>query len=78
MTTVEDILAAAQALPATERAHLLHALWNSLPPEEWTLPNDDWLNEANRRSDAIDAGELTTESWSTVRERVRRKAGLDG
>lgn len=78
MTTVQDILAAAQALPAPDRIHLLHELWNSLPPESWSAPNEDWLAEANRRSDAVDAGKMTTESWTEVRTRVRREAGLDG
>jgi putative addiction module component (TIGR02574 family) len=77
MTTLNDIIDAAQGLPSSERAQLIHALWNSISPEDWAPPNDDWLSEAQRRSKALDEGQMTTSPWSEVRERVRRKVGLD-
>jgi hypothetical protein len=43
------------------------------------VPTDNqWVEEANRRSDAYDSGEMTGSAWEEVRERARRKAGLDG
>jgi putative addiction module component (TIGR02574 family) len=78
MSTLQDILAAAQQLPSTERVQLIHALWDVTPPEAWPQPSDAWLAEANRRSDAIDAGEIAVASWDEVRARTRRQAGLDG
>lgn len=77
MTTIQEILVAAQALPSVERAQLIHALWESVSPEDWAPPSDEWLAEAQRRSDAYDAGQMTAAPCSEVRERARRKAGLD-
>ncbi|MEZ5944681.1 MAG: addiction module protein [Planctomycetaceae bacterium] len=75
---MNDILTAAQALPAAERAQLIATLWDSVSPLDWVPPNSDWVAEANRRSDAYDAGDMTGSPWSEVRQRARREAGLDG
>ncbi|MDA1280752.1 MAG: addiction module protein [Chloroflexi bacterium] len=77
MTTLQDILTAAQGLPSAERAQLIYALWDSISPDEWTQPSDTWVDEARRRSKALDNGQMTTAPWSKVRERGRRQAGLD-
>jgi len=77
MTTLQEILAAAQSLASAERAQLIDALWQSVSPEDWTPPTDEWITEAQRRSDAYDAGQMTASTWSDVRQRARRKAGLD-
>ena len=78
MTTFDDVLGAAQDLPPTERIRLVHALWDTVPPEEWPLPSKEWIEEAQRRSAEYDAGRLTAAPWPEVRDRARRKAGLDG
>lgn len=77
MTTVQEILDAARALPPSERARLIHALWESVSPDDWAPPSDPWIAEAQRRSEAYDAGQMTVSPWSEVRQRGRRKAGLD-
>ena len=77
MTTLQDILDAAQDLPSAERAQLIHALWDSISPDEWTPPSDAWLHEVERRSKALDDGRMTTAPWPEVRQRARRQAGLD-
>ncbi len=77
MTTVQEILDAAQALPSVERARLIHALWESISPDDWALPGDEWIAESQRRSEAYDSGEMTASSWAEVRQCARRKAGLD-
>ena len=77
MTSLNEILVAAQSLPSTERAQLISALWEGVSPDDWVLPDKQWIAEANRRSDAYDCGEISGSSWPEVRERVRRKAGLD-
>lgn len=77
MTTVQEILDAARALSSAERARLIHALWQSVSPDDWTHPGDDWMEEAQRRSEAYDAGQMTASPWSEVRQRARRRAGLD-
>jgi putative addiction module component (TIGR02574 family) len=77
MTTRQDILNAAQGLQSNERAQLIHALWDSVSPKDWTAPSDAWIDESQRRSKAFDDGQMTASPWSEVRERVRRRAGLD-
>ena len=77
MTTVQEILDAAKGLPPAERAQLIHALWDTVCPDDWPPPSDDWISEAQRRSKAYDAGQMTASPWSEVRHRARRKAGLD-
>ena len=77
MTTVQEILDAAQALPSAERAQLIHALWGTVSADDWAPPSDEWVAEAERRSESYDAGKMTASPWSDVRQRARRKAGLD-
>ena len=77
MTTVQEILDAARALPSSERAQLIRALWESVSPDDWAPPSDEWIAEAQRRSEAYDAGQMTASPWPEVRQRARRKAGLD-
>ncbi len=78
MTGLNEILIAAQSLPTTERAQLLAALWENVPPNEWVPPNGEWIAEANRRSDLLNTGGMSGSPWPDVRLRARRKAGLDG
>jgi putative addiction module component (TIGR02574 family) len=78
MTTVQEILYAAQMLPVGERAELIHALWDTMAPEDWPPPDAQWIAEAQRRSEEFDAGRMTASPWAEVRQRARRKAGLDG
>ena len=78
MTKLSEILVAAQTLKPSERALLLAALWDNVSPSDWVPPEARWIAEANRRSDAYDAGKMTASNWEEVRERARRKAGLDG
>ena len=77
MTNMNEILTAAQSLPASERAQLIATLWDSVSPVDWVPPDSQWIAEANRRSDAYDSGEMTGSPWAKVRERARREAGLD-
>jgi putative addiction module component (TIGR02574 family) len=78
MTTVQEILDAAQALPSGDRAQLISALWDSVSADDWTPPGDAWMAEVQRRSDAYDNDQMTASPWSEVRQRARREAGLDG
>jgi putative addiction module component (TIGR02574 family) len=78
MTTVQEILDAAQSLPSGDRAQLITALWDSVSADDWTPPADGWMEEVQRRSDAYDNDQMTASPWSEVRQRARRGAGLDG
>lgn len=77
MATMNEILTAAQSLPPSDRAQLIGALWDKLAPTDWVPPDAKWIAEANRRSGAYDAGEMSGATWTEVRERARKKAGLD-
>ncbi|REJ91699.1 MAG: addiction module protein [Planctomycetota bacterium] len=77
MTTVQEVLEAAHRLPSAERARLIHALWDSVSPEDWSPPADESIAEAQRRSAALDAGRMNTAPWPEVRQRARREAGLE-
>ena len=46
MTTLREILTAAQALPSADRAQLTAALWNDVGPNDWVPPDDQWIAEA--------------------------------
>jgi hypothetical protein len=76
MSTIDEILAAARALPSEDRGRLIPLLWDQVAPEDWAAPLPAWIAESNRRSDSIDAGEMETDDWANVRARARRKAGL--
>ena len=78
MTTFDDVLGAAQNLPPDERVRLIDALIESVPPDEWPAPSEQWIAEAQRRSAEYDAGRMPASPWPEVRQRARRKAGLDG
>tara|TARA_R110002072_G_scaffold271038_2_gene430949 strand:- start:57911 stop:58147 length:237 start_codon:yes stop_codon:yes gene_type:complete len=78
MTTLQEILDAAQALPSGDRAPIIAALWDTVAINDWLPPRDDWMSEVQRRSEAYDNGQMTASPWSEVRQRVRREAGLDG
>jgi putative addiction module component (TIGR02574 family) len=74
----DELLSAANGLPAAERMRLSDLLRESVPPDEWPPLSDEWLAEIDRRSCEYDAGRMPTASWSEVRQRTRRQAGLDG
>lgn len=46
------------ALPESDRIHLLELLWESLAPDDIRWRADKWTDEAERRLDAVNAGEL--------------------
>jgi len=78
MTSLNEIITAAQALPPSDRAQLIASLWEKSSPEEWVAPDAKWIAECNRRSEAYSTGEMSGSSWADVRERARGKARLDG
>ena len=71
----EDVYRAALALSGPERWELVEALLLVTPaPVAEELPFDpSWLDEARRRGAELEAGAVRLESWSVVRERVRRR-----
>jgi putative addiction module component (TIGR02574 family) len=78
MSSYQEVLAAARSLSTTDQAQLAAAIWEEMDPENWPLPTEEWIAEAQRRSAEYDADEMTASPWSEVRLRSRQKAGLDG
>jgi putative addiction module component (TIGR02574 family) len=78
MPTFDDVFGAAESLAPMDRIRLVQALWDTIPVEQWPAPSAEWVSEAARRSAEIDAGRMSASPWPEVRERARRKAGLDG
>lgn len=78
MTSIDDIISAVQSLPSEDRAKLIPLLWDKLNPEDWPMPFGSWIEESKQRSDQLDNGEMNADSWQNVRDRARKKAGLDG
>ena len=77
MTRFDDVLGAAQDLTPSDRVRLIDALWDTVPPEQWPPPSEQWIAEAQRRWSEYDAGRMPASPWPEVRNRARRKAGLD-
>ncbi len=77
MSTVKELLVAAHELSPSDRVELIASLWESLDPDEWPVPSSAVMEDVRRRSAEIDAGTMSAEPWDAVRERVRRKVGLD-
>jgi len=77
MSAFDEVLGAAQELPGPDRIRLIGALWDTVSPQEWPLPGDEWIAEAQRRSAELDAGRMTVSPWSDVRLRARKEVGLD-
>jgi putative addiction module component (TIGR02574 family) len=77
MATFDDVLGAAQNLPAPDRVRLIDALWESMEPSEWPAPSDEWIAEAQRRSAEYDAGSMSASPWPEPRQRARRESALD-
>ena len=77
MSTFQEIFSAAQSLDTADRIRLANAIWDGVPPEDWPLPNPEWITVAQQRSAAFDEGHMPAANWSDVQTRARRKAGLD-
>jgi putative addiction module component (TIGR02574 family) len=61
----------ALSLPMQERAHLVHALLDSLDSPSGTDIQDIWLSEARRRADEIDAGKVNLVSSQQLERQVQ-------
>ncbi len=76
---VEEILAAALALPSTDRAHLLAVLADSVEHGEADAMEAAWAKEIERRLAAYRSGNVETHTAEDVeREAEALIADLDG
>lgn len=76
MTDYQDILAHASMLPVDDRLRLIDELASSVPEDRPPALSPEWITEINRRSDELDAGNVETESWSDIRQRLFAKHGV--
>jgi hypothetical protein len=68
---LEDIEAAALQLAASDRAHLAERLLASLEEDDQVLAA--WVEEAERRADAFDRGEMETVDADEALTRARAR-----
>ena len=68
MIDFDSVLSAAQQLGPTDQLRLISVLWDSVPADANAELHGDWASELERRVAAIEAGEATLTSWSTIRE----------
>ena len=76
MTEYQDILAHATKLPVDDRLRLIDDLASSVPDDCPPKLSPEWLSEIDRRSREIDAGDVDTESWADIRQRLFSKHGV--
>lgn len=77
MSAFDEVLDAARTLNPMDRMRLVEALWDDVSPSDWLRPSDEWIAEAQRRSDSYDQGHSLARPWNEVRGRARKQAGLD-
>lgn len=65
--TIDDLVAQAELLSVEERELLLVRLQQTLPDVDPAI-EAAWIEEAERRSDEIDRGDVKTIPWEDVRK----------
>lgn len=70
-TPLEEIEALALQLPAADRSHLTERLLDSLSKDDEIMVA--WVEEAERRSDAFDRGEMGAIDFDESLARLRAK-----
>jgi putative addiction module component (TIGR02574 family) len=73
MTAAKDLRQELLDLPREERAGLARELLESLDGPPDADSEQAWLDEAERRSAAIDAGSVQLDDWNEVRDRISKK-----
>ena len=70
LNTVTRVRFPAPALPAEERAELAHALLESLHEEADPGADAAWIDELDRRAQAVTDGTAKLVDWEKARERI--------
>jgi putative addiction module component (TIGR02574 family) len=70
-----DLFAAALALPEDERLHLATELIASVEDPHEAEWESSWLEELERREQAVRAGGAGGSDWSEVRDRIVARLG---
>ncbi|HVA47805.1 MAG TPA: addiction module protein [Pirellulales bacterium] len=72
MSTVDDLLTQALALPEQQRAAMATQLLHSLEPEDPDA-EDAWAEEIISRSDAVHRGDYTARDWREALDDIRKQ-----
>jgi putative addiction module component (TIGR02574 family) len=75
MTTVEQVLDAALALPDGDRVEIVEALIASFQPDDRPPFDESWREVIQRRSAELRSGQATPVPWSEVKKRAQESAG---
>jgi putative addiction module component (TIGR02574 family) len=78
MLDLDTIASEAVQLPVADRLQLIDRLAASVPDDQPPTLSEEWIAEIERRSREIDRGEVTTESWDSIRARLFHKYGVEG
>ena len=65
----------ALSLPERDRLRLIELLWNSLEPSDSRQRSQKWAEEAERRVDAVDSGQLPAIGADEVFRELRGMKG---
>ena len=63
------------SLPESDRIHMIEVLWDSLLPAEAGNRVGNWVAEAERRADAVEAGQLPLMDAEQVFKEIRENIG---
>jgi len=70
MRDTEKLLADVLELPRHERAEVAARILESLEESEDAGVDEAWAVELERRSHAVDSGEVVTSDWNELRRRI--------
>jgi putative addiction module component (TIGR02574 family) len=72
MRDTQQLLAEVLNLPAHDRAEVAARILNSLEDIQDDV-DEEWARELERRSAAVDSGEVVTSDWNVLRQRIERE-----
>lgn len=73
MRDKEQILAEVLDLPEHDRAEVVARILESLEDIHDDGVDEAWSRELERRSAAVDSGEVVTSDWNVLRQRIERE-----
>jgi putative addiction module component (TIGR02574 family) len=72
MRDTEQLLAEVLDLPESDRAEVAARILESLEDNRDDDVDEAWARELERRSAAVDSGEVVTSDWNVLRQRIER------
>lgn len=73
MRDTEQLLAEVLDLPERDRADVAARILESLEDSHDGDVDEAWARELERRSAAVDSGEVVTSDWNVLRQRIERE-----